>query len=104
MPAVQRAAGSFVGVNPATPIDGMDPAIVSVRMWLWPSVTDRGAETTASLAHFMELEGYTARNAGGTVVFAKTSIDTSPRTCLQVFEQSGLEALLRAAFPAPTAD
>jgi hypothetical protein len=104
MPATQKAAGSFVGVNVATPIDGMNPAIVSVRMWLWPSVTDQSAPTTASLAHFIEFEGYDARNAGGSSVFARSSMDTAPRTCLQVFEQSGLEALLRAAFPPPTAD
>lgn len=89
------------------PIPGVNPAIVSLRYWLWPSVTDRSVELTvaqASQAHYVEFEGYDKRNATGNLVAPLNHIDTWPRSCLDVFAVTGIEDLLRSAFPAPTAD
>lgn len=95
MPQVFNPAGSLTGIN---------PNLASLRYWLWPSVTDRTAETTATAAHFVQFEGYDRRNATGNLIAPLDQIDTWPRACMDVFQATTIEELLRSAFPPPTAD
>jgi hypothetical protein len=114
MPATQKAVGTFVGVNLAASNAGINAAIQSLKVWLFPgppfeypaapaAVTLPQAEVAADQAHFVIYEGFAARNAGGGSV-GRGSIDTGPsETAMQRFNSSTVEDLLIAAFPPPGA-
>lgn len=95
--------------NIGTQVTGIDPRVVSVRYWLWPSVDDRTTELPNTQAgfqqcHYLEFEGYDRRNAQGNVVFALNHIDTGPQSVFDAYAvgvstQTAIEDLLRAAFP-----
>lgn len=102
MPQVLNLSRSYVGVN---------PAVLSVRYWLFPgppfdypqppaAVPTPEVEVAADQAHFVIFEGFDRRNAGGNTL-GRGSIDTGAQTAMQAYGATTLEELLAGAFPDP---
>lgn len=103
---------STVNLNVSNP--GINPAVQSVRAWLFPgppfeypqppaAVPTPQAEVAADQAHFVIYEGFDRKNAAGNSL-GRGSIDTGAQTAMQAFRATTVEQLLINAFPAPGPD
>lgn len=95
-------------------VAGVDPRVVAVRYWLYPSVTNQSAELPNTVAGFQQcrymlLEGWDQTPAGqnprGTLIIT-THIDTRLQSVFDYYhadvnQADAVETLLRGAFPDP---
>ena len=83
--------------NITPPIRDLNINVRSVRCFLWASTTAKTTEVAASLAHYVEFEGFPQNNANGASL-GFGSIDSGLVALVDRFTAADIPSLLQAAF------